>query len=228
MKVGIIVLCRYSSSRLPGKILLNINDKPVLSYILERLKLSKYADGIVVATSNHSSDDQIKTYCQDHSTRVFRGSLDNVSQRFADCSSSNGFDYSIRINGDNLFTDPYLIDHAVELAIDGNYDFVSNVDGRTYPTGMSVEVIKTSFYEKIIEKFRLPSHSEHVTAYIYENPNIGLTRFFYNETLTRAHGLKLALDSEEDLNFVSLLINRMDKPHTDYSWEDIVKLATNE
>lgn len=228
MKTGIIVLCRFNSSRLPGKILREIDGKPVLSYILERLQLSKHAKGIVVATSDQSSDDPIAKYCEHHSVSCYRGSLDNVSERFLECAQENQFDYATRINGDNLFADASLIDKAVDLAVEGSFDFVSNVDQRTFPTGMSVEVVQTSFYA---EKFRLFSKAEfleHVTLFFYKSPSVGKFHFFYNDDISTAHGLKLAVDCEEDLNFVSLLLQKMKKPHTQYSWEEIVSLATNE
>ncbi len=228
MNVGIIVLCRFNSSRLPGKILKEIEGKPVLTYILERLKKSNYSDGIVVATSDSTADDPIARYCEDHDVNCFRGSLDNVSERFATCAAKNQFDVVTRVNGDNLFTDPVLVDQAIELAIEGDYDFVSNVDGRTFPTGMSVEVIKTSFYEKVLKQFNSPDHLEHVTLWLYQHPDSGQFKYIYNDTHPKAHGLKLALDCEEDLNFVSLLLQKMDRPHTAYGWKDIVKLITNE
>lgn len=228
MKVGIIVLCRYNSSRLPGKILKEIHGKPVLAYILERLADSAFSEGVVVATSASKSDDPIAAYCSKNSIRTFRGSLENVSERFAECAIQNKFDYAVRVNGDNIFTDSSLVDHAIQIAIDGQYDFVSNVDKRTYPTGMSVEVVKTSFYFGLLDKLDSPEYQEHVTLWFYQHPRSGRFKFFYNDSVLAAHGLKLALDCEEDLNFVSLLLQKMDKPHTAYSWQEIVKLVTNE
>ncbi len=228
MRVGVIVLCRYNSSRLPGKILIDIHGKPVLAYILERLGGSRLASEIVVATSDQPADDPIEAYCNLHDVPVFRGSLDNVSQRFADCSRSFAFEYAVRINGDNLFTDTRLVDHAIGLATNNGYDLVSNVDRRTYPSGMSVEVVRTAFYDDLIRHFDKPEHFEHVTSYIYAHADAGRFHFFYNEEFRAAHRLKLALDCEDDLNFVSLLIQKMKKPHTEYAWEDIVKMATHD
>ncbi|MEP5611379.1 MAG: hypothetical protein ABJP45_03985 [Cyclobacteriaceae bacterium] len=228
MKIGIIVLCRFNSSRLPGKILKEIEGKYVLTYILERLENSDYSEGVVVATSTSASDDPIAEYCQKNSINLFRGSLENVSDRFAQCAKQNDFEYAVRVNGDNLFTDARLVDQGVEIAVDGQYDFVSNVNNRTYPTGMSVEVVKTSFYLNLLDSFDSPTYREHVTSWLYEHPDSGLYKYFYNESMVAAHGLKLALDCEEDLNFVSLLLRNMDKPHTEYSWQEIVKLVANE
>jgi spore coat polysaccharide biosynthesis protein SpsF len=108
MRIGIIVLCRYSSSRLPGKILLPLYGKPILEYILEKITSVVPKDSVVVCTSDLKTDDSISTYCTDKGYNCFRGSLDNVAQRFLNCADHYQFDYIVRINGDNLFLDNFL------------------------------------------------------------------------------------------------------------------------
>ena len=228
MKVGIIVICRYNSSRLPGKILKKINGKPLLSYIIERLQLSIYHENIVIATSNQITDAPIVEYCQKHDIPYFKGDLKNVSQRFSDCMHFFKFDYGVRINGDNIFTDPKLVDQAISLALENNYDFVSNVKGRTFPTGMSVEVVSSEFYKEQILNFREDRHFEHVTLYFYENEWAGNFLFFTNEEMPEAKGLKMAVDTTNDFNFVSSIIKKMEKPHFSYDWTAITKIYLNE
>lgn len=228
MRVGIIIICRYNSSRLPGKILKEINGKPLLNYILERLQQSKYHENIVLATSDEATDQPIVEYCELNDIPYFRGSLKNVSQRFSECLQHFGFDYGVRINGDNIFTDAKLVDKAVDLAIENNYDFVSNVKGRTFPTGMSVEVVASDFYQNQISNFTEPSHQEHVTLYFYENQNIGNFHFFTNKEMEEAKGLKMAVDTQNDFNFVSSIIKNMDNPHYSYDWKAITKMYLNE
>lgn len=227
MKVGLIVLCRFGSSRLPGKILKDINGESILSLIHKRLAESQHAENIVVATSVDSSDDPIAEFCSNRGINCFRGSLSNVSDRFLQCSLANGFDYAVRINGDNVFTDPALIDEAVKIVMSNSYDFVSNVKGRTFPSGMSVEVIKTDFYKKECQAFS-DYEQEHVTVKFYDEDFHDRVHWIYNEELAEAKGLKLALDTQEDFNLVSLLIGKMDRPIAEYSWKEIVQLALNE
>ncbi|WKV10963.1 NTP transferase domain-containing protein [Marivirga harenae] len=227
MKVGIIVICRFNSSRLPGKILKEINGKPLLAYILERLQQSNYHKNIVIATSNQVTDEPIVEYCEKHNIPYFKGDLKNVSQRFADCLQHFNFDYGVRINGDNIFTDAQLVDKAIDLALENNYDFVSNVKGRTFPTGMSVEVVSSSFYQQQIKKFKEESHREHVTLYFYENENLGKFHFFKNKEMEEAKGLKMAVDTQNDFNFVSSIIKNMDNPHFTYDWKAITKMYLN-
>lgn len=227
MKAGIVVLCRFNSSRLPGKILAEIDGKPLLTYILERLKLSKFSKQIIIATSEESSDDPIANFCTENGYKYFRGSLQNVAERFLCAAESEKLDYAVRVNGDNIFADPGIIDQAIETAISGSFDFVSNVKSRTYPTGMSVEVVKTSFYRRSLVKFNEARFIEHVTLFFYENENEGDFYFFINHGFTEAHGFKLAVDCQADLDFVSLLLRKMGD-HTKYDWKQIVELARNE
>lgn len=228
MKAGIIVICRYSSSRLPGKILREINGKPLISYILERLQQSQYNRNIVVATSDEDSDLPIIEYCQTNHIPYFRGSLKNVSQRFMKCMTEFGFDYGVRINGDNIFTDARLVDKAISLAVEKNYDFVSNVKARSYPTGMSVEVVSANFYRNQLKNFSQERHKEHVTLYFYENEKIGNFHFFINQEMEAAKGVKMAVDTQNDFNFASSIIKKMEKPHYSYDWKAITKMYLNE
>jgi spore coat polysaccharide biosynthesis protein SpsF len=228
MKVGIVVICRFNSSRLPGKILREINGKPLLSYILERLQHSRFHGNLVIATSEETSDQPIVDYCQNHSIKYFRGSLENVSQRFADCMEHFQFDYGIRINGDNIFTDAALVDKAANLALRNGFDFVSNVKGRSYPTGMSVEVVSKDFYINQLQNFSEARHKEHVTLFFYENENVGNFHFFSNQEMEEAKGVKMAVDTQNDFNFVSAIIKKMDKPHFSYDWKAITKMYLNE
>ena len=208
MNIGIIVLCRLNSSRLPGKILSHINGKPLITYILERLSKSKYNGNIVIATSRNQTDQPIEDYCIKNNISYYRGSLENVSERFLKCAIQHRFDYAVRINGDNLFTDPSLIDDYCDLAISGDFDLISNVPNRTYPSGMSVEVIKVSFMRKIAANFKKKKYREHVTLYFYENLASGHFKFIENNDVPEARGLKLAIDHLFDLNLVSNLLKK--------------------
>ncbi len=222
LKVGLIILCRYNSSRLPGKILLPINGKEVLLYIYERLQCSKYVANIVLATSTETDDDPIYNFCVKNKINCFRGSKENVAQRFLDCAIDNNFDYAVRVNGDNILADYQLIDWVTDNTIQNKCVFGSNAKDRTFPEGISVEVVKTDFYKAIISKFDTPRYFEHVMPYFYEHdlPN---RYFYYRDKKEKLP--KLALDSIDDFKFISAIIEQMDQPHTTYLLEDILRLA---
>ena len=117
MIVGAIVICRYNSSRLPGKILKEINGKPILTYIIERLRCVNKIDDIVVATSDEATDQPIVDFCIKEGIKYYRGSLLNVADRFLRCSIENGFDYSIRVNGDNMFLDHRVVSEMIDIVL---------------------------------------------------------------------------------------------------------------
>jgi spore coat polysaccharide biosynthesis protein SpsF len=224
LKIGLIVICRYSSSRLPGKILKSLAGKPLLQYIIERLSASKSATDIIIATSSLVSDDPIAAFAIARNLQLYRGSLENVSERFLRCAETFNLDYAVRVNGDNVFVDPDLIDQAIDIAIADDLDFVSNVKDRTYPTGMSVEVVKKDYYAKMIKQFDTADYKEHVTLFFYHNQESGKMRFFRNNELMEAQGQKLAVDTEADFIIAEKIIESMKKDHLSYDWKDIVKL----
>lgn len=122
-KVGVIVLSRYSSSRLPGKALLEIREKPVLLYIIERIREVFDNNNIVIATSIENSDNPIVSFANKHGIKIFRGSLENVSERFYSAAKKQDWEYAIRINGDNIFLDIPLLKLMKKKVIKSNFDF---------------------------------------------------------------------------------------------------------
>lgn len=224
MKTGFIILCRYGSTRLPGKILLTINNKPLLRYIYERVRCVAGADEIIVATGDDPVNLPIIRYCKDHGIRYFIGDQENVARRFCDCAAENGFDFAARINGDNLFMSPQIARAMLPLVETDNYDFVSNVKGRTFPPGMSVEFLRTSFYQNVIKKFDRPDFFEHVTLYLYEHEEEGRQYHFYNTICPEAQGKNFAIDTIEDFSRAERLLLKITNDHTDYDICDWIRM----
>ncbi len=227
MKTGIIVLCRYNSSRLPGKILKTIQGKAVLQYIMERLQCTVPEGNIVVATSVEPSDNPIAEYCSAKGWNCFRGDLDNVSQRFLGCALKYEMEYAVRINGDNLFLDPELLSSMLAIVEGDRFDFITNVKDRTFPIGMSIEIVRTPFYKSLIERFAEDAYLEHVTLYLYDHPKIGRRQYVYNERCPEAKGLKLAVDEAKDFDLASKIIGKMNKLHAFYGIKEIYHLITS-
>jgi spore coat polysaccharide biosynthesis protein SpsF len=195
---------------------------------LERLEKTK-ADHLIVATSTEIQDDPIEAFCRKENIQCFRGSLNNVSERFLQCALEYNLDYAIRINGDNIFADRELINQTIDYLKDQNYDFVSNVPERTFPTGMSVELVNVSFYASQFNTIKQdPNYSEHVTLYFYDFPNLGQFKFFKNDTYPIKQNLKLALDDENDLKKITRIFSLMKKKHTAYNWKEIISFLQHE
>jgi spore coat polysaccharide biosynthesis protein SpsF len=225
-KIAVIILCRYNSTRLPGKILKEISGQTVLSLILQRVKQVFAIENILVATSSHSSDQPIVDYCKGNGYPVFTGDLENVASRFLNAAKSMNATYAIRINGDNLFVDIPLLKEFKCVLEQSSYDFISNVKDRTYPKGMSIEAVKVDYYQWCFDQFTTPAHFEHVTSFLYEHPPKN-AHYFYNHQLPEAAGIQLALDTPSDFEMAKQIFLQMKEDQTHYHLEDIYKFYKN-
>jgi len=205
-KIGITILSRYSSKRLKGKALLKINGKELLSHIIDKINYDIPNIETIITTSVDKSDDIIVDYCKRNNYNYFRGSLDNVAERILDCSNEYNWDYTIRINGDNLFVDTSSIKNMISLINGNEFDFITNVPGRTFPFGMSIEIIKINFLKTIINDFN-QSDKEHVTSWLYHNEGIGSRYIFTNKHYPKLSGIKLSIDSEEDISLAKKIFS---------------------
>lgn len=228
-KVGVVVLARFNSARLPGKVLKKINGKPVLQYIIERLLQVFDNNSIIISTSDESTDDPIVKFSKLNKIKYYRGSLTNVAERFYNAAILNDFEYAVRINGDNIFVDTNLLRKMKELTFHNDYDFISNVKERSFPKGMSIEIVRLRYYEKWIKEiFKSDRYKEHVTLYLYEKISENSHFYIKNEIIKEASGLQLALDTEEDFLRSSKIINRFKKPHWEYNLKEIFKILKKE
>lgn len=224
-KVGAVILSRYNSSRLPGKALMPILGKPTLLYIIERLSEVFSADEIVLATSDELSDDPIANFAQERGITCFRGSLDNVAERFYQAGKAQNWDFAIRINGDNIFADIPLMREVKLLSEEGKWDFISNVKNRTFPKGMSVESVRLSFFETLLPTINSSDYyKEHVTIYLYENEQPDF-HFIYNTELPQAAGIQMALDTKEDFERTEQLLSHFQGSHLNYNMKEILALT---
>ena len=224
-EIGIVILSRYNSSRLPGKALMKLVGKPVLTYIVERLSRVVPLDHIVLATSSEKSDDPIADFAKAEGISCFRGSLDNVSERFFQAAYSKGWDYAARINGDNIFVDINVLSDMLALARDDKYDFISNVKGRTFPKGMSIEIVRVAYYQGVLPHINeTAAYREHVTLYLYEQALQDTHYYYLNHALPKASGIQLALDTREDFERSESIIREFKKEQWTYNMEEIMNI----
>lgn len=224
MKGGVVILCRYSSSRLPGKILKKIEGQSVLYHIYQRLSTVLTSDQLIVATSSEESDNPIDLFCQENGITCFRGSLSNVAERFFCAAQQAEWDYAIRINGDNLFIDVDTLMSMINTFESNNYDFVSNVPGRTFPYGMSIEIVKTSFFKSVLQKITEEQYREHVTLYLYENEAIGKRLYIKNTKYSNLQGAKFAIDEQKDFTFAVDLMKKLGENKYNYTLQTLAIL----
>lgn len=222
---GIVILCRYSSSRLPGKILKEIAGQPILYHIYQRLSSAFPSEQLVVATSEEASDDPIAEFCERHQINCFRGSLNHVAQRFYEAAAARNWEYAVRINGDNLFIDTNTLETMMDQFQAGGYDFVSNVPGRTFPYGMSIEIVGVPFFKEILAKIQELRHQEHVTLYLYDHETVGKRHYVVNEEVQTLQGAKFAIDEQKDFDFATKLMTSLGDRKYTYNLEDLARLV---
>jgi spore coat polysaccharide biosynthesis protein SpsF len=197
--VSVVILARFSSSRLPGKALMNIAGKTVLDHILDRLLRVLPLSSIILATSDLNSDDALERFANQRGIACHRGSLDKVGERFYAAARQIGLPYACRLNGDNIFLDPSLLLSLMKEAEKGKYSFLSNVQGRSFPKGMSIEIVDLNYYQKALPKIMSDSYcNEHVMVCLYKDPTPVDHFYFRNIDLPECAGIQLALDTPED------------------------------
>jgi len=169
-KVVAVLQARASSSRLPGKVLLPILGQPMLLRQIERVRRAKRIDALVVASSTDPSDDPIEAACKAAGLGCFRGSLDDVLDRFYQAARPFRPEHVVRLTGDCPLAEPEVIDLAVERHLREGADFTSNALEPTYPDGLDVEVARWPVLETAWREATLKSHREHVMPFIHSQP----------------------------------------------------------
>ena len=166
-----ILQARMSSTRLPGKVLRPILGRPMLGWQIDRIKRSRTVDRLVVATSLEASDDAIQGFCDANGVSCYRGALHDVLARFHGAVEAFGpAEHVIRLTGDCPLIDWTIIDAAVDLQKREGSDIAGNGINRTFPDGLDVEVVSFSALDRAHREATEPGHREHVTQYIYRNP----------------------------------------------------------
>ena len=226
MNVALVIQARMDSRRCPGKVLREAHGKPVLAYLLERLSFCSLADKIIVATSTEPSDDLISKFCDDIDINCYRGSLENVTDRFVSLCNHANLDYCVRISADSPLLDPKIIDRAVELCLEKKVDLVTNVHPRSFPKGQSVEVINSKALSSAYKQMQTAEDREHVTPYFYNNDhNYSIYNFSCS---TNCSHLNMCIDTEDDLIKFSHIIDQMESAHTQYSLRSLLPLYINQ
>ena len=198
MFIKAIIQCRMSSHRFPGKVLAPFLGKPILAHIVDCIKRTKINPSIILATSDEKTDDPLATYGKYLGIEVVRGPRDDVLERFAKTLKKHKCDAFFRICGDSPLLIPLLFNQAMSIYKNGSYDLVTNVFPRTFPVGMSVELIKTKRFLETKKKIVKKIDREHLTRYFYQN----FKDFqIYNMKCDKSINLnyKLAVDEIKDL-----------------------------
>lgn len=206
--IGCIVQARVGSTRLPGKVMLKLDEKnTVLQYVINQLQCSKLIEKIIIATTTLDEDNEIVNHVKDLNMDVFRGSSENVLDRYFQCAQSFSFDTIVRITADNPLIDPNIVDDVITEFLTNSLDYITNTTPRTYPHGTEVEVFSFAALEKAWKKAKKPSEKEHVTIFI-KDPKNG----FNLENITNVENfsnLRYTVDKKEDLVLVKEIVKNI-------------------
>jgi spore coat polysaccharide biosynthesis protein SpsF len=219
--VLVIIQARLSSVRLPGKVLLPLAGRPMLAHLLDRLRVAKRVDRIIVATSTATDDDSITRFCADIGVQCFRGPLDDVAERLAQAAESAEADAFVRINGDSPLMCPAILDSVVELFEAHDVDLATNVQTRTFPKGLSVEVIRTAALRRA-QKMMLAGEAEHVTPAFYRRASD-----FRIVNLASGHewgAIQMSVDTPHDFTLTDKMFREMGSSIAVLAVEELIAL----
>jgi len=196
ISLGIIIQARVGSTRLPGKVLLPIRGEPLLGYILSRLTRLQPPASAVVATTDLPRDDFVAELCRDRGVLCFRGSEDNVLERFFRCAQLHAFTQIVRLTADNPFPDIDELERLITFHIGNKFDF-SNSRG-ALPVGVGADIFAFSALQKSFLEGHEPHHIEHVDEYMLENPDKFRTGFMEIKGAKNRPDIRLTVDTDED------------------------------
>lgn len=208
--IGCIIQARMNSTRLPGKVLMNIDEKfPALFYTVEQLKNSKLLEKIVIATSSNQEDNDIEKFCRKYNIKCFRGSLENVLDRYYQCAKEFGITTIVRIPADKPLIDPEIVDEVIQKFKENSFDCVTNFQPSTIPSGTEVEIFSFSALETAWKNASSEFDKEHVTPYIYKNKEqFKIFNVVNKEDLSN---FRWALDYKEDLELIRKIVKKIEK-----------------
>jgi len=197
-----IVQARMLSSRLTGKVMLEVMGKPLIGYLIQRLRASKRIDNIILATSIDASNDRLCAYAAEQGVLVHRGSEDDVLDRYYKAALGQKAKVIVRITGDCPLIDPALCDQLINAYFQEKVDY-AHLD-QAYAEGLDCEVFSFTALEQVYRKARLKSERGHVTLYFHNNFAIFKKFTLKNKTDDRAY--RFTVDEQEDFNVVKAII----------------------
>ncbi len=223
MRIGAIIQARMGSSRLPGKVLADLDGEPTLMRVINRTRRASSLDRVVVATTSERGDDPLAELCAASGTECFRGSETDVLDRYCQAAVEYDLDLVVRITADCPLIEPAIVDLVVAryLELADDIDYVSNINpDRTYPRGLDTEVMSTMTLNAARLESQEPYHHEHVTPWIYHNDS-GFRIDCVRNDIDHSHH-RWTLDTPEDLVLLQRIFAHFQRD--DFNWHDVLAL----
>jgi spore coat polysaccharide biosynthesis protein SpsF len=225
LRVVVIVQAHLGSTRLPGKALKDIGGRTMLARVARRTRRATLLAEVLVATTEKQADSAIVAECEALGVPVFRGSEEDVLDRYYQAAKASDAEAVVRITSDCPLVDPGVIDQVVGAFLDEQVDYASNSIVRTYPRGLEVEVMNTVTLARAWRQAKEPYQRTHVTPYIYENP--ALFRLVSVTADRDYSGYRWTVDTPEDLEFVREVYAHLGGDDS-FSWHDALRLLESE
>lgn len=228
MKIDVIIQARMTSTRLPGKVLMELQHKTMLEHIVNRLRLSHYINDIIIATTNNKEDEPIVKLAKKNNFKYYQGSEENVLERYYYAAQKYGSEIIIRITSDCPLVDYEIVDKMLVIFMEkyneNNVDFLSNTDvvEATFPRGLDVEIFTFKALKKAFLEAEKDYQKEHVTPYIYENPDKFKLNGYINEFNYSVY--RLTVDTIEDFNLVKFIYDKCYVENKYFNLKDVIKL----
>lgn len=204
MKVLAIVQARMGSERLPGKVIKPILDKPMIIHTLDRLGKSKYIDEVILATSNLDKDNVLESKVKSYGYKVFRGSEQDVLERYKTSADKYNGDVIIRVTGDCPLIDPVIVDNVISYFLINDFDYVRLDVPDTFIRGFDVEVFSKGALNRAFQLAKEEKYREHVTLYMYNHPESFRIGYVKGNSLYNKD-YRLCVDTESDLRLVKII-----------------------
>lgn len=224
--IAAIIQARTGSSRLPNKVFRNLCDKPLLWHVVNRLKASKMIDRIILATTRNQNDNILENWAIENNIPCFRGSENNVLDRYYQAASYFSAQTIVRITADDPFKDPDIIDNVIKLFKEDNLDFANNNNPPTFPEGLDTEVFSFKALQMAWKGSDDDFEKEHVTQYFYRNPSI-----FRQECLRNSSDLsylRWTIDTSADWEMAEAVYNKLFNDKKIFKMLDILELLEKE
>ena len=212
MKVYAIIQARCGSTRFPDKVFADINGNPLIWHSVNRLRQAKKIDKIIIATTVSPKDDKIEEWCKENGVDFFRGSEENVLNRYYSASEAFPSDYVVRITADDPFKEPAVIDAVITKLIEEGYDHVTDNLPPSFPEGLDCEAFTKKALDQSERDAETNFEREHVTQYIYHHPEIfKIGNVSCDRNLSH---LRWTIDKEVDLEMVRAVYAKRNPKNT--------------
>lgn len=220
--VTAIIQARVGSTRFPNKVFAELAGKPLIFHVVNRLKHSQKINKILLATTENLLDDALESWAKLNRVEVFRGSEENVLDRYYKAAESAKTDIVVRVTADDPFKDPVIMDKVIDLLQVNNLDFAYNNKPSSFPEGLDTEVFTFKALRQAHKNAKDAFEREHVTQYFYRNSSAFKQRNFLN--YTDLSYLRWTIDTELDLSMVKEVYNALYKDSSIFLTEDILAL----